>query len=133
VGYIVRNQKGWQGAKRLLFTQIVITALASLGGLFLFDKDTARSALAGGLTCMLPNAYFAYRLFQYQGAQAAKLIVKSFYRAEAAKLLMTAALFVVVFKYLSVRPLPFFLTYIVVQMVFWAAPLIVDSKHKGKP
>ncbi|MBT13878.1 MAG: F0F1 ATP synthase assembly protein I, partial [Oceanospirillaceae bacterium] len=31
----------------------------------------AKSALLGGLTCALPNAYFIWRAFRYSGARSA--------------------------------------------------------------
>ncbi|HET8791898.1 MAG TPA: ATP synthase subunit I, partial [Modicisalibacter sp.] len=67
---------------RLLLAQsstvLAVAVLASIFG----GKSAALSALLGGLVCWLPNAYFAWRAFRYQGARLASNIVKSFYRAE---------------------------------------------------
>lgn len=124
---MVQNQQAWRGAQRLLAVQLGLTFLIALMAWLGFGALAGWSAMLGGLVSVIPNAYFAYRLFQYHGAQAAKRIVNSFYKAEAAKLLMTMALFTLVFTTLSISALPFFLAFIAVQLVFWAAPLIVDS------
>ena len=88
------------------------------------------SAALGGLVCVVPNAYFARALFLHGGARAAKQIVNGFYRGEALKLMLSAALFTLVFKCFKVDPPGFFVAYIAAQMMFWFAPLIVVNKHK---
>lgn len=123
----MRNQKVWRGVGRLLVVQIGLSILAALIAWFCSGVLAGWSAILGGMISVIPNTYFAYRLFQYHGARAAKQIVNSFYRGEAAKLLMTMVLFTLVFTTLNPRPLPLFLAYIGSQMVFWLAPLLVDS------
>jgi len=89
------------------------------------------SALMGGFICLLPNAYFAYRTFAYQGAQAARYIVKNFYRAEAVKLGLTALLFGLTFKFVQpLEPASLFLVFFLVQTVHWFTPLIMAVKFK---
>ena len=71
---------------------------------------------------MIPNGYFAFRVFAHQGAQSAARIVRAFYWGEAAKLGLTAAMFCLVF--VLVRPLSvaaLFGAFVVVQAVGWAA------------
>ena len=91
----------------------------------------AISAGLGGLVSIVPNAYFARKLFQYQGARAARQIVNNFYKGEAMKLLLTVALFAMVFKWFNIVPWVFFVVYIVTQMVFWFSPLIFN--HQNRP
>lgn len=125
-------QQGFRSACRLLFVQFCAALVVAVFE-FLFSGDQAAwSALIGGLVCILPNIYFAYRLFQYQGARLAKKILQGFYRGEAVKLILTGILFALVWNYLKVSPLPFMLAFIAAQMVFWIAPLFVDSNNKGK-
>lgn len=85
--------------------------------------------MLGGLVAILPSALFAKKLFRYQGARAASQIVKSFYFGEALKLLSTAILFTLVFIVYKVAALAFFLTYILVLMTYWFAPLIFANKQ----
>ncbi len=89
----------------------------------------AQSALLGGLVSIVPTAYFAAKLFKYNGARAARQIVNGFYKGEALKIAMTAVLFTVVFKFFTIIPLVFLSVYITVQMVFWFAPLIFSNEQ----
>ena len=92
----------------------------------------ALSSLAGGLCCTLPNAYFVWRAFRYSGARSAKLIVSSFYRGEAGKLVLTAAGFTLVFTQIkTLEPLALFGAFILVQAVNWFAPLLLVRRKLG--
>lgn len=90
-----------------------------------------QSVLLGGMVSVVPNAYFARKLFQHQGARAARQIVNGFYTGEAFKLALTFVLFAMVFKFFKIDPLVFFAAYILAQMVFWFAPLIFDNNRNG--
>jgi ATP synthase protein I len=129
-GEIVKNQHGVRGAKRLLACQLGITILLATIALLISGSVAATSALLGGLVSTLPNAYFAIKLFRYQGAHAARQIVNSFYKGEASKLVLSVILFTLVFKCYKPIPLVFFAVYIVAQMVFWFAPLIFVHNRK---
>ncbi len=110
---------------RILFVQFVVSVVIS-SGLWLFEGGKpAYSALLGGMTCVLSNAYFAKKLFSVTGAQAAQKIVANFYIAELVKVLITIILFIICFKFLAISALPFFLTYIIAQMAFWLAPFLM--------
>lgn len=126
---MVKNKQGIQGAYRLLAYQLVVTILLAMVAIVISGKRDAGSVVLGGLVCIVPNAYFAKKLFQHQGARAAKQIVKNFYKGEAMKLFLTVALFALVFKFFSINPLLFFVAYMVVQLIFWFAPLIVNNKQ----
>ena len=123
--------QGAKGAKRLLMCQLSLTLLLAGVSALISGPMAGLSAILGGLVSIIPNAYFARTLFQYQGAQAARQIVNRFYKGEAMKLLLTVALFVMVFKWFSIVPLVFFLVFITVQMVFWFSPLIFNNRPKS--
>ena len=89
-----------------------------------FSLQSGISAFLGGCVSVLPNAYFAKKLFHYQGAKAAQKIVKSFYQGEALKIGMSIALFACVFKFCAITPWVFFATYIMAQLVFWFTPFM---------
>lgn len=55
------------------------------------------SAFVGGLIFVVPNAYFAHRMFRFQGAQSARLMVDTMFRAESTKIALTAVFFAAVF------------------------------------
>ncbi|MFC3908204.1 ATP synthase subunit I [Legionella dresdenensis] len=118
------------GVRRLIIIQIGICLMITLL-LFLFSgAKAAGSALTGGLVAILPSAVFAKRLFKYQGARAAKEIVKNFYQGEFLKIILSMILFALVFIFYEVQPLVFFLTYIALVMTNWFAPLIIDNRQE---
>ena len=125
------NQQGVRGARRLFACQFAVTLLLAVLAMLFSGVIAAESAILGGLVCILPNAYFARKLFRYNGAGAAKKIVDSFYRGEALKIFLSIALFTLVFKFFIIVPLIFFAVYIVTQMVFWFSPLIFVNNYNG--
>lgn len=129
MGENVKDKPGAVGVKRLLKAQLFTTALISLVFSLVVSKNHGISALLGGLVAIVPSALFAKSMFRYQGARAARQIVKGFYIGEALKILSTAVLFTLVFVLYKVAPLAFFFTYIVVLMTHWFAPLIFANKQ----
>ncbi len=113
---------------RLLRTQLTITLLLPLV-LLPFGTIAAVSAAAGGIACLVPNAYFASRAFRYSGARSAMLILNSFYSGQAMKLLLTALIFTLIFNYL--KPLnagALFGGFVLVQSVIWITPWLVGRQ-----
>lgn len=107
-------------------TALLIAAVALFWGF-----DAGLSALAGGLVCWLPNMYFAFRAFRYRGARAARQIVRSFYAGAAGKLILSMALFAIVFiKMQSVNPPALFAGFIGVQMLGLLVPLLVGLRER---
>src|SRR5205809_578259 len=104
-------------AYRWVMWQAIFTLILALLFLCIGGKVMAYSALLGGGICVLASAYFALRLFAYVGATKARYMVKALYRAELGKFALTLVMFFVAIKYMHVAALPFFLTYILVQMV----------------
>lgn len=111
-------QAAHQGVWRLLRLQIIVvlivTILMSFMGIRAFY-----SSLLGGTICVLGNLCFAKIFFAYSGARAAKKILYSMYLGETFKFIITLMLFFVATKYLRIQALPFFLSYIITQNVFW--------------
>jgi ATP synthase protein I len=129
MGGNVKDKPGVVGVKRLLKTQLFTSALISIVFLLLLGKREGISAMLGGMVAILPSVLFAKKMFRYQGARAARQIVKNFYIGEALKILSTAILFTLVFVLYKIAPLAFFFTYIVVLMNYWFAPLIFANKQ----
>lgn len=71
---------------------LLIVAMLSL-----VDRILAASALAGGLVQIFPQAWFSWQAFKYAGARQVDLVVKSMYRGEAGKVVLTAVLFAMLF------------------------------------
>jgi ATP synthase protein I len=127
----VKINSGLSGIKKLLTAQILGCLLASVSILLVSGQQQAVSVLLGGVTAILPSMLFVKKLFQHQGAQSARLIVKSFYVAEFLKLLVSIVLFTLVFVFYEAVPQTFFLTYIAVLLTHWFAPLVIDRKLTG--
>lgn len=114
---------------RLWLIQVALTLVVAAGSALLYGSNGALSAVLGGLVCIIPNAFFANRLFKYEGARAAKQIVNSFYKGEALKFVLTIILFSVVFVVCSITPVVFFISYIVILMSHWFAPWVIVNKQ----
>ncbi len=90
--------------------------MAAVVGL-LHSDVAAKSALLGGLTCAIPNAYFVWRAFRYSGARSAVRIVQSFYQGETWKFLLTALCFIAIFQRVEpLNVLALFAGFITVQL-----------------
>jgi ATP synthase protein I len=117
-----------RGLTRLLAIALVMTSLMCMFFAFFQGLVGAYSAALGGGVCILPNAYFAWLLFKYQGAHSAKKIVNSLYKGEAMKIAISIVLFAIIFAFIKIAPIAFFVTFIVVQSVFWVAPWVLITK-----
>ena len=114
-----------QQAYRLVMLQMIVAVAVSIVWL-ISGWIAAVSALLGGAAVVLPNLYFAYRLFAVTQARQVQRIISAFYWGELTKLCLSAIL-VVMFTHLwpSIEPLPFFSDFAVTAMGFWLAPLIM--------
>ncbi|QJD59866.1 hypothetical protein HG264_13605 [Pseudomonas sp. gcc21] len=115
----------------VLVAQAIMAGLVALTLWVFQGQVSACSALLGGMIALVPNAYFAYRVYRYSGARSARAIVSELYSGEAGKLILTAALFVLVL--LAVKPLEvpaLFAGYLAVLAVGASAMLIVRSFPK---
>jgi len=97
---------------------IITVAFAVLGG---WQKGL--SSILGGGAALIPNLYFALRIHRAAG-QDAKKILNAFYAGEAGKLLLTAALFVIIFRIPNIEILPLLAGYAAALSVFWFALLM---------
>lgn len=114
-----------------MFLQLaVVLAAAAVVGL-IWGGPQAASVGIGGVTCAIPQLYFARRFFAATGALATKQIVRGMYRAEMIKLLLTGLLFMVVFKYLPIDVPAFFLGFLLAQLTAWVSPLIMKFNTVG--
>lgn len=125
----MNKQLSQRGFIRLWAIQLTVTFLLVLLFAITSNTNAAISALLGGLICIIPNAYFANKMFKHQGARAAKQIVNSFYKGEAMKIVISVFLFTTVFVFYRITPLAFFVSYIVVLMTHWLAPWIIVNKQ----
>lgn len=117
---VIRLLLRWQG---------IVALAAGVIGLAVAGPVAGYSALLGGVTCWLPNCWFAFRAFRHRGARAARDIVQGFYKGLAGKTLLTGAMFALVFSQVRpIAPLAVFLAFIAVQFVNWIVPIVVDRR-----
>lgn len=107
-----------------LAVSLTLTLSAAIVIYFIWGLSYALSALAGGFISIIPNVVFAYKAFKYAGASASKKVLESFYAGEKIKLVLTAFLFALAFKYLAIVSIPFFLTYFVVMVMSLLTPIL---------
>ncbi|MGL4454314.1 MAG: ATP synthase subunit I [Plesiomonas sp.] len=120
--------QGRKLACQLWFSQaavVLVCALAFTG----YSRAWAWSALASGLIVLLPNAVFAWYVFRYSGARQSSLVMRSFFVGEVAKIGLTLALFVFVYRYMDVLLIPLCLTYLAVLIVNLLAPVIFNNNE----
>ena len=126
----MNKQLNKHGITRFWLLQLSLVLLLTVFCVIAFSNNSACSALLGGLVGIVPNAFFAIKLFKYQGARAAKQIVNSFYKGEALKIVLSIFLFTLVFIFCKITPLAFFASYVLVLMTHWFAPWIIVNKRK---
>ncbi len=113
------------GLKRFCWLQMSLTLMLAIIFYVLVDIKTAYSALLGGSICAFTSWCFAHKMFKFQGAQQSHRIVKSFYAAESLKWILTFLLFSTVFIFIPLSAPVFFVSYIMVQALFWLAPQVI--------
>jgi ATP synthase protein I len=108
----------------------VIMGLALV--LFLLQGlQSSISALLGGLAYCLPNFFFVWRAFAHTSVHAIKQFIMNFFIAEVSKLFLSAALFVLIVKYLPVR-INFVLSgYVAAILAFWVVSFFFMSRQAG--
>lgn len=105
---------------RVLYAQVLMAILVASGFLLIGGWKSAVSPLLGGTIAILPNFYFAYKIFLARHLEA-QSIVNAFYTGETVKLILTAALFSIVLQIPSVDFLTLLAGYVAVLSVFWFA------------
>lgn len=108
---------------RILSYQVLIILIVTAGFGVIAGEPQALSAFLGGMAAFIPNLYFALRIHRSAGQEARK-IVNSFYAGESGKLLLTAALFIMIFQVSNIQILPLLVSYMAALSVFWFALLM---------
>ena len=107
---------------KILGYQMLIILVVSLGFVVVGGHKALSSAL-GGLAAFVPNLYFALRISNSAGQEARK-VLQSFYTGESVKLLLTAALFILIFQIPKIEIMPLLVGYVTALSVFWFALLM---------
>ena len=108
---------------KILGYQLLIILIVTAGFAVREDGQQVLSAILGGAAAFIPNLYFSLWIGRSAGQDARK-VVNSFYVGESGKLLLTAALFVMLFQIPNIQILPLLISYIAALSVFWFALLM---------
>ena len=108
---------------KIISYQILVIIIMTAGFALAGARPYALSAALGGVAAFIPNLYFALRVRKSAGQEARK-IVRSFYAGESGKLLLTAALFFMIFQLPNIEILPLLAVYMAALSVFWFALLM---------
>ncbi len=112
----------------LLRLQLAVSLLTALVAWGWQGPLAGYSALLGGMIALLPNVYFTYKAFRYFGARSVKAIVQSFWSGAMGKLILTAALFALVFAGVEQVSVPaLFVGYMLVLCTAASALLLVKG------
>lgn len=114
---------------RVLLAQLGLTVVLALLFWGTDGRVSGYSAMLGGLTCVIPNAFLALRLAVPRRDPGAGALVRAAYIGELGKLALTVLMFSMVFT--MVRPLAagaLFAGFIAAQMVTFAGFLMRDKK-----
>ena len=110
---------------RVLMWQVVIGAALAAALWGVIGRIAGYSALLGGLTCVVPNAFLGLRLMAPRRDPGAKALLRAAWIGEIMKLALTVAFFTLVFA--LVRPLSpaaLFAGFIVTQLVAFSGLLM---------
>lgn len=103
-------------AYRLVAIPASVILIISLISLIFTDTKFAYSIGLGGCVWILPNFYFAFKLFHKIETEAKKFI-SVFYRTELFKLAFSALLLIAIIKWLPVTLGAFFIGYFVALVI----------------
>ena len=117
---------------QVLLTPIIqILALIVFSSILYFSEtDILLSFWWGGLIAITSHLYFTLYAFRYTGAQASRLVVRSFYQGEIGKYLITLLGFSGVFLMLEDTNAPLlFSGYGAMLLLQWATTYVVFKNH----
>ncbi len=127
----IMNNKLTAAGRKLAWQQntfaIAVVLFFSLITYFILGHIYAQSTLVAGVVTIVPNIVFALKAFKYAGAKSSKLVVESFFSGVKLKMVLTALLFALAFKFLVLLPIPFFSMFCVVMALPLLTPFIWKS------
>tara|TARA_R110001583_G_scaffold187721_1_gene349195 strand:+ start:6051 stop:6452 length:402 start_codon:yes stop_codon:yes gene_type:complete len=109
------------GLKLVVFQLLIVLIIALISTVF-FSVKSGYSALAGGITFLLPNFIFVLMTFAHAGARQTQLVLRGFYAGEAIKLFLTVLLLVLFLKYGALSLTAFYISFSILIVSQWLAP-----------
>lgn len=115
-------KKGQVSGLKLVAFQLLLMIIIALVSTVFFSIKSGYSALAGGVTFLLPNLIFVLMAFAHAGARQTKKVLRGFYAGEAIKLFLTVLLFVVFLKFVLLSLTAFYISFSFLVASQWLAP-----------
>ena len=120
----------------LAFRVVAVQGVLAVALTMMFLLFSRAHALSSALACavmLVPNMYFAWRVAVDVPAGQETGAARRLLGSGVAKSLATIGLLIVVFAHFRPQPLAFFATMIVLQGVYWFAPLFdLDVRRDGR-
>lgn len=118
------TKPGLKLAFKQIFISTIVVMLLTISIYIIWGLEPAKSAIVGGLIGIIPNIIFALKAFRYAGARSAKKVVESFFSGVKIKMVLTAVLFSLTFKFLVIEPVPLFCMFFLVMVMPLLQPII---------
>lgn len=106
-------------AFKLVFWQLIITMVLSIVILLIEGLQKGWSTFLGGSAYILPNFIFAWRVFSHSGRGFSESFMIKFLLGEFTKLVLSAVLFLLIVKYLSMNVVFVMVGYAIAIFSFW--------------
>jgi len=119
--------RGGSTAWALVGSQALTAGIAGLVVWIGWGHAAAIAALFGGFVVILPTLYFAAKIYLGAGGMTAAEVLGTFYRAETAKLVLTALLFWIGAKWFGQHFAPLILTSIACLAMNWVMVAVSKS------
>lgn len=114
-------------AYRLVAIPASVIIITSVITLIFTNTKFAYSIGLGGCVWILPNFYFAFKLFHRIETQA-KNFLSVFYRTELFKLALSFLLFIVIVKWLPITLSAILIGYLIALITFWVTAVFTFDK-----
>lgn len=112
--------------RHMLLTQVKISLALLALSLVLAGWPGLKTAMIACAVYWIPYLCSLKLTFRYQGASAAKQIMRSLYRGEALKIALSVILFALAFVFFTLVPWIFFGVYVCMQLMAWLMLMIVQ-------
>jgi|GEM_PF-5427975 len=118
--------------RRIGIAGLIAAIMGLFFGVALCSWQVVCSFVLGIFLWMLPNGYFANKLFRHLGKIPPASLLKVFYQAEIRKLLLSGFFFVVIIELVPAVNFPVLLVgYFVSQLIFWVQ-LVMKSYEEQR-
>ena len=125
-------KKGLVSGLKLVAFQSLIVLLIALILTVVFSAKAGFSALAGGITFLLPNSFFVFMSFAHAGASKSKIIVRGIFIGEAIKLFLTVVLLVLCLGFLNLFLNFYYASFALLIASQWLAPFFFKQQQRDE-